>query len=509
MANVNQSLLVSQKIASDCPGIFASKSPEVPRYTTSGGTCTAYEDQEHYALSEKRRNQVKEGFLHAWNSYVENALGWDEIAPITGRPNNSWGATLFDSLDTLLIMDLKVEFNEAKEYVRGVNFNESNNVNFFETTIRYLGGLMSAYELSNEPILLTKAQELGTQLLKAFQSRSGYPYNFVDFLSISLSSGRANNAGWTGGNSILAEIGSFQLEFRRLSDLTKDSKYHEKGQKVIDMLDRIKTPYPGLFPIYLNPDTGKAERSSISFGALGDSFYEYLLKQYLMTGSKIDQYRRMYEASIDSMKKYMIAESHGQTYLSALDSDLKIVQSLEHLTCFAPGLLALGSKTLGRPDDMELAKKLVQTCYNTYATTKTGLGPENVAWYTESDSLDNLSPENARDVLDHGFYPRTPYYILRPETVESIFYLYRLTGDRKYQEWGWNIFSALEKFSRAKFGYSGLDNVQDPNSLDNKMESFFMAETMKYLYLLFSSPDLINLEEYVFTTEAHPLKIRQ
>ncbi|KAK9764756.1 hypothetical protein K7432_007496 [Basidiobolus ranarum] len=408
--------LASLTAASDCSGIFASNSSEVPRYSTSTGSCSAFENLEHYKLSEKRREQIKTGFLHAWNAYVENALGWDEISPITGQPNNrfnGWGATLFDSLDTLLIMGLQVEFNEAKEYVKGVDFNKSNGVNFFETTIRYLGGLLSAYELSGEVTLLDKAQELGINLLKAFQSKSGYPYNFIDFPT-----GRGNNAGWTGGSCILAEIGSFQLEFRRLSDLTGNPVFLEKGQKVIDMLEQVKTPYPGLVPIYLNPDTGKAETSSISFGALGDSYYEYLLKQYLMAGSKIDQYRRMYETSIDSMKKYMITEARGQTYLSTLDSRLNVEQYLEHLTCFTPGLLALGSKTLNRPNDLELAKKLVKTCYETYTTTETGLGPEKIAWFKDTDAVDNLSPANARDVLDHGFYPHTPYYILRPGNID-------------------------------------------------------------------------------------------
>jgi mannosyl-oligosaccharide alpha-1,2-mannosidase len=100
----------------------------------------------------------------------------------------------------------------------------------------------------------------------------------------------------------------------------------------------------------------------------------------------------------------------------------------------------------------------------------------------------------------------TSWNILRPETVESLFYLWRLTGNKTYQEWGWNIFQAFEKNSRVESGYVGLKDV-NTGAKDNKMQSFFLAETLKYLYLLFSPSSVISLDEWVFNTEAHPLKI--
>ena len=115
-------------------------------------------------------------------------------------------------------------------------------------------------------------------------------------------------------------------------------------------------------------------------------------------------------------------------------------------------------------------------------------------------------------------------YILRPETVESVFVLYRVTGDEKYREIGWKIFEALNKQCRTPSAYSGLKNVNhkaeqvkptarlqhlppDPTNWNDSMESFFLAETLKYLYLLFSPTDVIPLDRYVFNTEAHPLGI--
>ncbi|KAJ2048968.1 mannosyl-oligosaccharide alpha-1,2-mannosidase [Coemansia sp. S2] len=101
-------------------------------------------------------------------------------------------------------------------------------------------------------------------------------------------------------------------------------------------------------------------------------------------------------------------------------------------------------------------------------------------------------------------------YILRPETLETLFILYRVTGDPKYQEWGWNIFLAIEKHAKVEAGYAGVQDVYSESSTSNHidaMESFFLAETLKYLYLLFSPTDVISLDEYVFNTEAHPFRI--
>ncbi|RIB24404.1 Glycoside Hydrolase Family 47 protein [Gigaspora rosea] len=140
------------------------------------------ETAEEKHLRESRRDSIKNGFLHAWNGYTRYAWGYDELLPLTnvGRNNfNGWGATIIDALDTLWIMDLKKEFNRSRDFVRSVDFTKSNDdINVFETTIRYLGGLLSAYELSNDLVFLEKAQELGNALLPSFDSPTGLPYNW-------------------------------------------------------------------------------------------------------------------------------------------------------------------------------------------------------------------------------------------------------------------------------------------------------------------------------------------
>ena len=140
-------------------------------------------------------------------------------------------------------------------------------------------------------------------------------------------------------------------------------------------------------------------------------------------------------------------------------------------------------------EDMELAKELTRTCYEIYRRQPTGIGCEIVNFESQTDD----------------FSLQAPHYILRPEAIESIFILYRLTGDKMYKEWGWNIFQSIEKHCKTEIAYAGLKNVMVVDGVrDNAMESFFFAETLKYLYLLFSD-DQIPLDKFVFTTEAHPL----
>ena len=106
--------------------------------------------------------------------------------------------------------------------------------------------------------------------------------------------------------------------------------------------------------------------------------------------------------------------------------------------------------------------------------------------------------------------PKDKHNLLRPETAESYFVMYRLTGDKKYQEWGWEMLEAFEKYCRVEHGYTSISDVtnKDNTMPRDKMESFFLGETLKYLFLLFSDEsDLIPLDKYVFNTEAHPLPI--
>ncbi|CAB4416745.1 unnamed protein product [Rhizophagus irregularis] len=473
-----------------------------------------FETPEEKALRESRRESVKQGFLHAWNGYVNYAWGSDELLPITNSSSNNfngWGATMVDALDTMWIMDLKDEFKSATNYIANVDFTWSkNDISIFETTIRYLGGLLSAYELSGDEMLLQKAKDLGEAMIPAFNSPTGIPYN-----TWNLTKGlTANGYQPYSSMGILSQAGTLLLEYTKLAQLTGISSYFDKVQLVTDVLDKAKKSIPGFYPLFVSQTSGQFINDDINFGGMGDSFYEYLIKEYIYIGGAIDQYRRMYEESIDSMSKYLIKKGQVKAYPDLLFlgsySHGSFVARMEHLACFVPGMLAIGSKTLDRPKDLELAIELAETCFWAYNSTTTGIGPETFSFFVKGEPIDKnklklLTTQWNNKLLPYGVYQMNGNYLLRPETIESLFILYRVTGDKSYQEKGWEIWQAIETWCKTQTAYSGLRNVAGPNIVQNdNMESFFFAETLKYLYLLFSEPDVISLDNYVFNTESHP-----
>ncbi|XP_022721372.1 mannosyl-oligosaccharide 1,2-alpha-mannosidase MNS1-like isoform X2 [Durio zibethinus] len=418
----------------------------------------------------QRREKVKEAMIHAWSSYEKYAWGNDELQPQSMNGVNSFGglgATLIDSLDTLYIMGLDEQFRRAREVV---------------------GGLLSAYDLSGDKVFLEKARDIADRLLPAWDTPTGIPYNVIN-----LAHGNAHNPGWTGGESILADSGTEQLEFIALSQRTGDPKYQEKVEKVIVALNKT-FPADGLLPIYINPDRGTGSYSTITFGAMGDSFYEYLLKVWIQGNktSSVKFYRDMWEISMKGLLSLIRRSTPSSfAYICEKNGD-SLTDKMDELACFAPGMLALGSSGYGPGEAKKffsLAEELAWTCYNFYQSTPTKLAGENYFFNSGQD-------------MSVG----TSWNILRPETIESLFYLWRLTGNKTYQEWGWNIFQAFEKNSRIESGFVGLKDV-NTGVKDNMMQSFFLAETLKYLYLLFSPPTVIPLDEWVFNTEAHPLRI--
>ncbi|RGB24792.1 Glycoside Hydrolase Family 47 protein [Rhizophagus diaphanus] len=466
------------------------------------------ETAEEKSIREQRRESVKNGFLHAWRGYTKYAWGYDELSPVSnsGRNKfNGWGATIVDALDTMWIMDLKDEFNVSREFVSKLNFTNSNDgTNVFETIIRYLGGLLSAFELSDDHIFLEKAKELGKALLYAFNNDTGLPYNNVH-LNPEI---RVQRPPYGGG--LLAEVGTLCLEFTKLSQLTGDNEFFFIANNITKVISNANKTIPGLYPIKIDQATGNFINDAVSFGANGDSFYEYLLKEFILVGDALDKYRRMYIESVESMYKYLIKESPINDrpellFLGELSINGYFIGKMGHLSCFVPGLLALGSKFLNRPKDLETAKRLAETCYFLNRMTSTGIGGEEV-WFKVIEEKNTTNNETHKRLPD-GIYRLSPgYSLLRPETIESLFILYRITGDKKYQDQGWDIWQSLEKWCKTPAGYSGLHDVNSiPPAKNNGMESFFLAETLKYLYLLFSPPDLISLDTYVFNTEAHPL----
>lgn len=462
-------------------------------------------------LWETRKNEVKSVFLESWSDYEANGWGYDVYHPISQKGENMGpkplGWIIVDSLDTLMIMGCDEEVKRARSWVKNdLTYDFNYGVNVFETTIRMLGGLLSAFYLSEDDLYLDKATDLGNRILKGFESRTGIPY-----ASVNLGTGKGVASHADSGASSTAEVATLQLEFKYLSKLTGESLYWEKVEKIMAVLEANK-PKDGLVPIFVKPETGKYQGKNIRLGSRGDSYYEYLLKQYLQTGEPI--YHEMYEEAIVGVRKHLIGRSkpNGYTYIGELSNGLdgSLEPKMDHLVCFMGGLLALGA-TEGKPinearksnhwttsqeTNFLLGKEITHTCYKMYHDVEnTALSPEIVVFNTDPKSI-----------KDFHVKPLDRHNLQRPETVESLYYLYKLTKDPMYRKWGYEIFTNFVKHTKVTTGgttrYTSLDDVTTGKQRDN-MESFWLAETLKYLYLLFDDEDKFDLSKVVFNTEAH------
>uniref|UniRef100_A0A0N5BYC8 alpha-1,2-Mannosidase n=1 Tax=Strongyloides papillosus TaxID=174720 RepID=A0A0N5BYC8_STREA len=450
--------------------------------------------------SNEKAEFVKRMMKHAWDGYKKYAWGANELNSIHKMASSQeifggpkMPATIVDAADTLYIMDMMKEYGEAEEYLFK-NFKKTDavrNLSVFEITIRFIGGFLSLFALTNKEKYKIFAKEVADLLLIAFNSPTGLPYNVVV-----PKDNRTMNYGWvTNTAHILADVGTLHLEFEYLSHITGNPIYRDKVVNVRDIIEK-QEKVDNLYGLYLSKDTGKFVTREVSLGAMGDSFYEYLLKEWLILDKKDNIAYDMYKKASKNIRKKMIIKSKGNlTYLVELRNG-KIVNKMSHLSCFAVGMFALeahhSTDEAEKKEIMELAEELGNTCYQSYKRSETGLGPEMFHFDSTRDAI-SLSGE--------------VQYYLRPEVIEGIYYLYKLTGKEKYQDWNWEIAQNIEKWCKNDAGYHGIRNVYDSKmGFDPTQQSFFLAETLKYLYLTFAE-DKIPLDRWVFNTEAHPLPI--
>jgi hypothetical protein len=465
---------------------------------------------------EKRREDVKNAFLLSWHAYEKHGWGYDEYHPVSrnGRymaQPNGMGWIIVDALDTLMLMNLTQELNHAREWVSTtLDYNKDQDVNTFETTIRMLGGLLSAHYLQEtlpgmmpeddkaKDLFLEKADDLADRLTGAYESPSGVPW-----ASIILKDGKGEASHADGGASSTAEATSLQLEMKYLAFLTGEGHYWEKAEKVMEVVDNNGAK-DGLLPIFIYADRGTFRGNEIRLGSRGDSYYEYLIKQHLQTGELI--YRDMWDETLAGVKKHLLTYTKTSHFTvlaerpSGLDGHLH--PKMDHLVCFYPGTIALAA-TGGLPlsaarklptwgkqqeQDMILARELTKTCMGMYRVTPTGLAPE-IAHFELDDPpkmyndqiLESTSPMATDDEtwkLDFNIKPADAHNLQRPETVESLFYMWRITGDEMYREWGWEMFEAFVKYTLVEGG-GGFTSVGDvmevpPPKRDN-MESFWLV----------------------------------
>jgi len=446
------------------------------------------------------RQAVKNAFDFSYSSYESCCFGHDEIRPLTNDGRDEFGgmgASIIDSLDLLIMFNMTEKYNKAREFVKHLDVKVDRYVSVFETIIRHVGGLIAAYEQSNyDEVFLIKAIEIANALRPAFNSPSGYPYSEVN-----MKTGETRNKGWHSSTSTLSEVGTMTLEFFALSYHSKDPLYASLAHQIIVKVSTLKHDLPkGLFPCHISTSSGQVDGSQwTSLGAMGDSFYEYLIKTFVYTNNTF--YKTLYENALSAMKDHLLTKSSKRqlSYFAEFHNNQK-KHKVDHLTCFSAGMVGFGWLHLNneKNDDLQLAKDILATCVQLYQDQPTGLGPEIATFQTSGDEEYRI----------HDAW--SAHYFLRPETVESLFYLHRLTGDDMYQKQGWAIFQSIEKHCKTTYAYSGIRGVNRPNPEHNNVqESFFYSETLKYLYLLFTPNSTIDLKSYVFNTEGHPLKIHK
>ncbi|KAL9074633.1 MAG: hypothetical protein Q9157_004332 [Trypethelium eluteriae] len=448
--------------------------------------------------AEKRKRQerleaIRESFLHSYRGYQKYAWLQDEVTPLSGEYKNGfggWGATLIDTLDTLWIMGMKKEFAIAVAAVEKIDFTSSDSkvISVFETTIRYVGGLLGAYDLSRGkyPVLLKKAVELGDFLYAAFDTPNRMPITYWEWEKAT--SGEEQEA----GTSVpVADLGSLSMEFTRLTQLTGDPKYFDAVQRIYDGLaeQQNDTRLPGMWPLMVNArKMDFTKDATFTFGAMSDSLYEYFPKQYLLVGGLSEQYRKMYEGTIKAAKKHIffrpLNEENRDILVSGTMRDVatqseRLDPEGQHLTCFVGGMVGIGAKVFNRPEELDTARRLTDGCIWSYEAMPTGIGPEIFRavpcldpgdctfsldryyhWiatdmhYREEDEDEDPPLTRAKTfVKEMGLFPgfteiRERKYILRPEAIESVFIMYRITGDKTLQDKAWDMFQAVNRYTR-------------------------------------------------------------
>ncbi|KAF9667824.1 hypothetical protein SADUNF_Sadunf15G0063500 [Salix dunnii] len=435
------------------------------------------------------REKVRKMFYHAYENYMTHAFPHDELKPLSRsftdslselgnlklehlpQDYNGTALTLIESLSSLVILGNCTEFERAVLWLsENLTFDVDARVNLFECNIRVLGGLVSAHILATDSTnrlvqgsyknqLLVLAEDLGRRFLPAFDTPTGLPYAWIN-LKYGVMKNETTETSTSGCGSLILEMGA-------LSRLTGDPRYESAALRALRKLWSMRSSL-NLLGTTLDMETGEWIEHSSGIGAGVDSFYEYLFKAHILFGK--EDFWRMFHSAYLAVQKYF---RHGPWYHEAdMRTGKATYWQLTSLQAFWPGLQATANTS---------HREFV------YVWKKFGVLPE-------------------RYLLDHQMlHPTEKYYPLRPELAESTFYLYQATKDPWYMEVGETIVNSLNSYTKVEGGFASIRDVTTMQTEDH-MHSFFLAETCKYLYLLFDDSFLVD-RNYIFTTEGHPLPV--
>ncbi|XP_057583303.1 ER degradation-enhancing alpha-mannosidase-like protein 3 isoform X5 [Hippopotamus amphibius kiboko] len=449
---------------------------------------------------QKLGNQVLEMFDHAYGNYMEHAYPADELMPLTCRGRvrgqepsrgdvddalGKFSLTLIDSLDTLVVLNKTKEFEDAvRKVLRDVNLDNDVVVSVFETNIRVLGGLLGGHSLaimlkekgeymqwySDE--LLQMAKQLGYKLLPAFNTTSGLPYPRIN-LKFGVRKPEARTG--TETDTCTACAGTLILEFAALSRFTGATIFEEYARKALDFLWEKRQRSSNLVGVTINIHTGDWVRKDSGVGAGIDSYYEYLLKAYVLLGD--DSFLERFNTHYDAIMRY-ISQPPLLLDVHIHKPMLNARTWMDALLAFFPGLQVLKGDIRPAIETHEMLYQVIKK--------------------------HNFLPE----AFTTDFRVHWAQHPLRPEFAESTYFLYKATGDPYYLEVGKTLIENLNKYARVPCGFAAMKDVRT-GSHEDRMDSFFLAEMFKYLYLLFADKEdiIFDIEDYIFTTEAHLLPL--
>ncbi|AAZ13057.1 mannosyl-oligosaccharide 1,2-alpha-mannosidase IB, putative [Trypanosoma brucei brucei TREU927] len=440
-----------------------------------GGNSQGYNTDGMHPIQAEMLPYVRDMIDHAFGSYIKYAFPKDELCPVSGTGKNTMGGygwTLIDSLDTLAIAGFHKEFRRHAKWVEEhLTFDIDESVSVFETTIRALGGLLAAHFMYEEGIVpiipsehdynggfLRLAVDLADRLMPCFDTPTGIPYGKVNL-----------RRGVSGGESQLANTagsGTLLVEMTVLSRITGDGKYERAARRASEALFAARDSQTELMGTYVSVSSGGFSSSESSVGSGLDSAIEYFIKSHSMSGDIGDWER--FERTARAVNRYV--RKGGMLLAASMYSGRRLQTSQESLSSFFPGNLVLG----GHLHEAVESSWPIHTFFKHF-----GVLPEIF-------SLESGEPSW-----------RSHDYIGRPEHIESLYMLYRATRDPTYLLMGKELALAINLRMRTPYGFSSVSDVRYPHHDGvhrDSMESFMIAETLKYLYLLFDECNAVHVQ---------------
>lgn len=430
------------------------------------GQATAAADLPQWAAD------VRSETRFAWRNYVARAFGHDQIRPVSGGfveffvANHPMGLTIVEALDTLWLMELDTELEQGLAWVRGnLDFDVDANFQVFETNIRMLGGLLSAFHCVGEPRLLDLAVDLGNRLLLAFtKSPTGIPYRFVNLRTGAVSGPQTN----------LAETGTYIAEFGFLSQLTGDRRYFDAAKRAFEVTFAKRTSL-NLLPFAIHAETGQFLNRTATIGPPADSFYEYLFDAWdLFRDADL---KAMYDTLTAAIVAHQAETRGGRLWFGQVDAFTGRItdRGQSELAAFYAGLLAQGGD-VPRGRAYHTSWNAVQDRY--------GVLPEGID-YT---SLNATSRGNA----------------LRPEFADSAFVLWLVTRDEVFRQRALTHYQNMKRTSRVRFGYTTLDDVTtNPVRRGDFTPGYWWSEQLKYYWLIFAPARRFDYANNYLSTEGN------